>query len=88
MVDVRKAVGEEVVEHFFSTRVINQKLKKNVPDGIYDFTTERGLSWREVIINGTVMYTMTKSWLDNGGPEHLSDELRAPWGTYGDYNAI
>jgi len=85
MVDVCKAVGEEVVEHFFSTRHINQKLKKKVPDGIYDFTTERGLSWREVVINGTVMYTMTKSWLDNGGPTHLSEELRAPWGTYEGY---
>ena len=88
MVDVRKAVGEEEIERFFSTRAINPKLKKDIPDGIYDVTTERGLKYREVWINGTMMKIMVSSWLDNGGPEHLSDELRAPWGTYGDYNAI
>lgn len=79
--DVHKLVGKEVVKRYFLTHVIPEKFRSDLDDGIYDFD-KNGHKWRDVIINGCTIYTISKMWLDKGGPVDLPEELRYPWGTY------
>lgn len=37
------------------------------------------------MVNGNPIIVITKMWLDKGGPEDVSDELRQPWGTFPDF---
>jgi hypothetical protein len=52
---------------------------KWVPDGTYDY--EEYLV-RYVIVNGNSTRVISKMWVDIGGPDDVSDELRQPWGTF------
>lgn len=52
-----------------------------VPDGTYDYS---GTLIRHVVVNGMPTVTITKHWVDNGGPKDVSDELRLPWGSFPD----
>lgn len=52
-----------------------------VPDGTYDNST---YLIRYVLRDGMPTFTMTKMWLDNGGPKDIPPELLLPWGTYPD----
>jgi len=82
-VDVHKIVGHDAIRRYFLTHVMPDKFRKKVPDGIYDFE-EGNCKWRDVIVNGCVVITISKMWLDKGGPVDLAPELREPWGTYSD----
>ena len=79
--DVHKIIDKEHVKKYFRTHVMPDKFRKKVPDGIYDLQ-EGECKWRDIIINGCVMYTISKMWLDKGGPVDLPEEFRYPWGTY------
>lgn len=57
------------------------KFRSKLPDGIYD-KQERDCKWRDVIVNGCTIYTISSMWLDKGGPEDLPEEFCKPWGTY------
>lgn len=52
-----------------------------VPDGTYD---NSGNWCRHVVVDGMPTYTITKGWLDNGGPDDVTEELRQPWGAFPD----
>ena len=79
--DVHKIIDKELVKKYFRTHVMPDKFRKKVPDGIYDLQ-EGECKWRDIIINGCVIYTISKMWLDKGGPVDLPEEFRYPWGTY------
>ena len=53
-----------------------------VPDGTYDYSD---YTTRYVMVNGNPIIVITKMWLDKGGPEDVSDELRQPWGSFPDF---
>ena len=53
-----------------------------VPDGTYDY---QEYTTRYVMVNGNPIIVITKMWLDKGGPDDVSDELRQPWGTFPDF---
>lgn len=53
-----------------------------VPDGTYDY---REYTTRYVMVKGNPIIVITKMWLDKGGPEDASEELRQPWGTFPDF---
>jgi len=80
-VDVHELIDKEYVKTYFSTRVVPEKFRRKVPDGIYDLQ-EGQCKWRDVIINGCILHTISKMWLDQGGPVDLPEEFRYPWGTY------
>jgi hypothetical protein len=50
-----------------------------VPDGTYDY--ENNLV-RYVIVEGNAKTSITKMWIDQGGPPTLPKELRQSWGTF------
>jgi hypothetical protein len=52
---------------------------KWVPDGTYDY--EEHLV-RYVIINGNATRVISKMWVDVGGPNDVSSELKQPWGSF------
>lgn len=52
-----------------------------VPDGTYD---NQSLLIRYTLVNGMPKYVMVKSWVDSGGPDEVSAELRQPWGSFPD----
>ena len=52
---------------------------KWVPDGTYDY--EEYLV-RYVIINGNATRVISKMWVDIGGPNDVSSELKQPWGSF------
>ena len=52
-----------------------------VSDGIYDHSM---YEVRYEVVQGYVMTTISKMWLDNGGPEDATPELKLPWGSYPD----
>lgn len=52
-----------------------------VPDGTYDYS---GTLIRYVVANGMPTITITKQWVDSGGPADVSNELRQPWGSFPD----
>lgn len=51
------------------------------PDGTYDNST---YLIRYVIVDGMPTTTITKMWLDKGGPDDVPPELLLPWGSYPD----
>lgn len=53
-----------------------------VPDGTYDSVS---VLVRYTIVDGNARRVITKHWIDIGGPEDVSDDLRLPWGTYPDF---
>lgn len=55
---------------------------KWVPDGTYDY--EEYLV-RYNIVNGNPTRVISKMWVDQGGPDNVSDELRQPWGAFPDF---
>jgi hypothetical protein len=62
----------------------NRHIRKNfhwVPDGIYDYSR---YECRYLVKDGYHHVVITKLWLDNGGPDDVSQELRLPWGSYPD----
>ena len=79
--DVHKIIDKEYVKKYFRTHVMPDKFRKKVPDGVYDFQ-EGECRWRDVIVNGCVLYTISETWLEKGGPKDLHPDLRKPWGTY------
>jgi len=52
---------------------------KWVPDGTYDY---EDYLVRYQIVNGNSTRVISKMWIDIGGPDDVSDELRQPWGTF------
>lgn len=52
---------------------------KWVPDGTYDYDE---YYVRYVIVNGNARTVISKMWLDVGGPDDVSEELRQPWGSF------
>jgi hypothetical protein len=57
------------------------KMFKWVPDGTYDYSE---FLCRYVIVNNNPKIVISKSWVDNGGPNDVSDELKQPWGSFPD----
>ena len=55
---------------------------KWVPDGTYDYNE---YCCRYVIVNGNATKVISKMWIDIGGPEDVSPELRQPWGAFPDF---
>jgi len=58
------------------------KMFKWVPDGTYDY---QEYQTRYVLVNHSPIIVITKMWLDKGGPEDVSEELRQPWGSFPDF---
>lgn len=58
------------------------KMFKWVPDGTYDY---QEYQTRYVLVNHNPTIVITKMWLDKGGPEDVSEELRQPWGSFPDF---
>ena len=52
---------------------------KWVPDGTYDY---EDYQVRYVIVDCNPTKVISKMWVDIGGPDDVSDELRQPWGTF------
>lgn len=52
-----------------------------VPDGVYDSSI---YVTRYHVVDGNPSRVITKMWLDEGGPNDVSDFLKLPWGTYPD----
>ncbi len=52
-----------------------------VPDGTYDHRT---FLVRYVVVNGSPTRVISKSWVDEGGPNDVSSDLKLPWGVYPD----
>jgi hypothetical protein len=50
-----------------------------VPDGIYD---HQFYQVRYLIKSGDAHITISKMWLDKGGPDDCADDLKHPWGYY------
>lgn len=53
-----------------------------VPDGTYDY--EYFLT-RYVIRDGNATVVISKVWVDKGGPDDVSYELKQPWGAFPDF---
>lgn len=58
------------------------KMFKWVPDGTYDYSE---FLVRYVIVKHNPITVITKEWVDQGGPDNVSDALRQPWGTFPDF---
>lgn len=52
-----------------------------VADGTYD-NLSSGI--RHVLVDGMPTITITKMWLDSGGPADVPEELRRAWGAFPD----
>lgn len=55
---------------------------KWVPDGTYDY---KEYCVRYVIRNGNSITVISKMWVDQGGPDDVSLELKQPWGSFPDF---
>jgi hypothetical protein len=53
-----------------------------VPDGTYDHLN---FFVRYVIVDGNAKTVISKIWVDKGGPDHVSLELKQPWGSFPDF---
>lgn len=53
-----------------------------VPDGTYDYTA---FLVRYVIEDGNATKVISKIWVDQGGPNDVSLELKQPWGSFPDF---
>ena len=85
MDNIREVLGEETVAKIFKGRHVNQKLLVDVPDGIYDHVSKQGLGWRMVYIDKYLIYIISSSWIEKGGPSNLPDVISmSPFGTFPD----
>lgn len=50
-----------------------------VPDGTYDY---QDYLVRYVIKDGNATRVISKMWVDIGGPDDVSSELKQPWGAF------
>lgn len=53
-----------------------------VPDGTYDYDN---FLVRYVVEGGNPKVVITKMWVDLGGPDSVSLELKQPWGSFPDF---
>lgn len=53
-----------------------------VPDGTYDYNE---YLCRYVIVSGNATKVISKMWVDEGGPNDVSLELKQPWGAFPDF---
>ena len=51
----------------------------SVVDGTYDHSAHLV---RYVVINGNPVITLSKIWIDQGGPEGIDQYYSQPWGTF------
>ena len=51
----------------------------NVVDGTYDHS---GHLVRYVVLDGNPVITISKIWVDQGGPKELDQYYSQPWGTF------
>ena len=57
------------------------KMFRWVTDGTYDYNE---FLCRYVIVNGNPIIVIAKQWVDSGGPNDVSEELKQPWGSFPD----
>ena len=57
------------------------KMFRWVPDGTYDYSE---FLCRYVIVNGNPKIVISKQWVDSGGPDDVSEELKQSWGSFPD----
>lgn len=57
------------------------KMFRWAPDGIYDYTE---YLTRYVVVNGNPTIVINKEWIERGAPEHLTEDLKQPWGSFPD----
>ena len=76
--NLKNILGKDTVDRIFSKRHINKKLLINVPDGIYDHVSERGLGWRMVFIDKFMTHIISDNWISKGGPSDLPDVISKP----------
>jgi hypothetical protein len=55
---------------------------KWVPDGTYDY---QEYYVRYVIVDGNAKVVISKMWVDTGGPDDVSEDLKQPWGSFPDF---
>lgn len=55
---------------------------KWVPDGTYDY---QEYLCRYIIVDGNATVVISKMWVDIGGPNNVSLELKQPWGSFPDF---
>ena len=53
-----------------------------VPDGTYDY---QEYLCRYVIVDGNATKVISKMWVDIGGPDDVSLELKQQWGAFPDF---
>lgn len=58
------------------------KMFKWVPSGTYDYSE---FLVRYVIVDCNPTLVITKAWVDQGGPDNVSEALRQPWGAFPDF---
>lgn len=85
MDNIREILGEETIAKIFKNRHVNTRLLVDVPDGVYDHVSKQGLGWRMVYIDKYLIYIMSSSWIEKGGPLDLPDVISMPpFGTFPD----
>ena len=57
------------------------KMFKWVPDGTYDYSD---FLTRYVIVSGNPTVVINRAWVNSGGPEGVSAELKQVWGSFPD----
>jgi len=81
-IKIHDIVDQEYVRKYFLSHVVPEKFRSNLPDGVYDFQ-KRDCKWRDVIINGCIIHTISSMWLEQGGPSDLHPSIsEVPWGEY------
>lgn len=55
---------------------------KWVPDGTYDYIEN---CVRYVVVDGNATKVIGKAWVDIGGPDDVSLELKQVWGSFPDF---
>ena len=64
------------------SKIVTFKQFKWVPDGTYDYSN---FLVRYVIKDGNAKMVISKMWVDQGGPDDVSLELKQPWGSFPDF---
>jgi len=81
--NIREVLGEDVVAKIFHNRHINTKLLVDVPNGVYDHVSKRGLGWRMVFIDKFMTHIISDNWIAKGGPSDLPDVISStPFGSF------
>lgn len=86
--NIRDVLGEDLIQDFFTRRVVCWQTTIDVPDGVYDIVRGPDLNskTRMVIVDKVVMYHISHMWLANGGPPDLPKEItEPPFGSFPDY---